>query len=76
MCLAVPLRIASLLPGDLAIGEHGQVRLEFSVALLDHPQVGDFALVHAGVAIETIDPESALDTLRLLKEVVDGPTLE
>lgn len=75
MCLAVPLRIVSLLPGGMAVGEHGQVRLEFSVALLDEPAIGDFALVHAGVAIETLDTESALATLAMLKEVVDGDPL-
>ncbi len=72
MCLAVPLRITSLLPGDMAIGEHSHVRLQFSVALLENPQVGDFALVHAGVAIETIDAENAQATLAMLKEVIDG----
>jgi hydrogenase expression/formation protein HypC len=72
MCLAVPLRITSLLPNAMAIGEHSHVRLEFSVALLDNPRLGDFALVHAGVAIETLDAESALATLAMLKEVVDG----
>jgi len=72
MCLTVPLQITQLLPGEMAIGEHDHVRLEFSVALLDNPQLGDFALVHAGVAIETLDTESALETLAMLKEVVDG----
>lgn len=75
MCLAVPLLITSLLPNDMAIGEHNHVRLEFSVALLDHPKLGDFALVHAGVAIETLDTESAIATLAMLKEVVDGNSL-
>jgi len=73
MCLAVPVEITSLLPGAMAIGGHSHVRLEFSVALLENPRVGDFALVHAGVAIETIDEESALETLAMLKEVLDGP---
>ncbi len=73
MCLAVPLEIVALLPGGMAVGEHGQVRLEFSVALLEEPRVGDFALVHAGVAIERIDAESARETLEMLRKVVDVP---
>jgi len=72
MCLAVPLQIISLGENGMAVGEHSHVRLEFSVALLDDPKVGDFALVHAGVAIETLDAASAQTTLAMLKEVVDG----
>lgn len=75
MCLAVPLRIVEMLPNGLAIGEHDQVRIEFSVELLDEPKLGDFALVHAGVAIAMMDEECARETIALLKEVVDGPSL-
>jgi hydrogenase expression/formation protein HypC len=72
MCLAVPLQITSMLPNGFARGEHSHVQVEFSVALLENPQVGDFVLVHAGVAIETLDEQSARETLSMLKEVVDG----
>jgi len=72
MCLAVPLRIVSLSQDGMAVGEHSQVRLEFSTILLESPQIGDYALVHAGVALEILDTASALETLALLKEVVDG----
>lgn len=72
MCLAVPLRIVSLDGNGMAVGEHSHVCLEFSTILLDSPKVGDFALVHAGVALEILDTESARETLAMLKEVVDG----
>lgn len=72
MCLAVPLRIVSLSEDGTAVGEHSHVRLEFSTVLLESPKVGDYALVHAGVALEILDTQSALETLALLKEVVDG----
>lgn len=72
MCLAVPLLITSLLPNGFAKGEHSQVQVEFSVALIDQAQIGEYVLVHAGVAIERIDEASARQTLSMLKEVVDG----
>ena len=72
MCLAVPLQITALLPDGFARGEHFQVQVEFSVMLIDNPQIGDFMLVHAGVAIERVDEDNARQTLAMLKEVVDG----
>jgi len=72
MCLAVPMQITELHPNNMALGVHHLVRVEFSVMLIDNPQLGDFVLVHAGVAIERIDEESARETIAMLKEVVDG----
>jgi len=67
------MRIVELLPGGMARGEHHQVRVEFSTVLLDDAAEGDFVLVHAGVALERIADDEALETLVLLKRVVDGP---
>ncbi len=74
MCLAVPMKITELLPGGMARGEHHHVRVEFTTALLEEVAVGDFVLVHAGVALELLDEASAHETLALLKQVVDGTT--
>jgi len=72
MCLAVPMLVIELLPNSFARGEHSHVQVEFSTALIDNPQLGDFMLVHAGIAIERLDEDSARETLAMLKEVVDG----
>lgn len=72
MCLAVPMQITELHSNHMALGVHHQVQVEFSVMLIDTPQLGDFVLVHAGVAIERVDEESARETIAMLKEVVDG----
>jgi len=34
--------------------------------------VGDYVIVHAGVAIEKLDPEEARETLRLFAEMMQG----
>jgi hydrogenase expression/formation protein HypC len=36
---------------------------------LDDIRVGDFVIVHAGFAIEKVDPLEAMETMRLVQEI-------
>ena len=65
MCLAVPIRVVELLDGQMAIGEQLGVQVEFSTALLDTVELGDYVLVHTGIAIETLDENEANETLSI-----------
>jgi hydrogenase expression/formation protein HypC len=47
----------------MALGEQLGVQVEFSTALLEAVEVGDFVLVHTGIAIETLDEIEANETL-------------
>jgi hydrogenase expression/formation protein HypC len=47
-------------------GEYS-ARLDF----LDNVKVGDYVLVHAGFAIEILDPEEALKTIKVLQEYAE-----
>ncbi len=69
MCLAVPLEIVELIEGGKAIVRLGEGTIEVDVSLLPAPRVGDFVLVHAGFAIETIDAQQAAETLAILGEI-------
>jgi hydrogenase expression/formation protein HypC len=71
MCLAVPMRIAEIENGT-AICEVDGVRREASLMMLEDAQVGDYVLIHAGFAIEKIDPEEAVKTLAIFREVLDA----
>jgi len=42
---------------------------DVNVTLVD-AEVGDYVLVHAGYAIQTVDEEDALETLALWKEIL------
>jgi hydrogenase expression/formation protein HypC len=42
---------------------------DVNVTLVD-AKVGDYVLVHAGYAIQTVDEEDALETLALWKEIL------
>ncbi len=70
MCLAVPMKIESI-EGPVARasvpGGEYRARLDF----LDNVKVGDYVLVHAGFAIEILDPQEALKTLKVLQEYAE-----
>jgi hydrogenase expression/formation protein HypC len=44
------------------------VKRSASLMLLEEPKVGEYVIVHAGFAIKKLDEESAMETIRLLKE--------
>lgn len=74
MCLAVPVRVMELGDGQMAIGEQLGVQVEFSTALLDEVKVGDYALVHTGIAIEILNEAEAHETLAVWNELNAGHT--
>lgn len=75
MCIAVPVRIASI-QGDIAwcSPDHDQnSSIQASLLLLDEEvQVGDYVLLHAGLALRRVDPEEAEETLRLMQEMLQA----
>jgi hydrogenase expression/formation protein HypC len=75
MCLAIPARITTLHGENMATVEIGGVEREVSLALVD-ADVGDYVIVHVGIAISTLDENEAMKTLALfaeLDEAQDGP---
>ena len=70
MCLAVPMRV-SRIEGESALCEIDGVRKEASLLMIDGVSEGDYVLIHAGFAIEKLDPDDAEETLRLLRETLD-----
>lgn len=69
MCLAVPAKIIDRVDMLATVDVSGVTR-KISLMLLPEAQVGDFVLVHAGFAIQTIDEEEAKKTMELLKELI------
>lgn len=55
MCLAIPGKIKKI-NGQLATVDFRGVEKEVNIALVD-VKVGDHVMVHAGFAIEKMDPE-------------------
>lgn len=69
MCLAVPMKVVAIEEGT-AICEVDGVRREGSLMMLDDVVIGDYVLLHAGFAIEKIDPEEAEKTIEIFREVL------
>ena len=67
MCLAIPSKIIKI-DNNIATIDVDGVRREASLLLLDDVQVGDYVVVHAGFAINKINEEHALESLKLLKQ--------
>jgi hydrogenase expression/formation protein HypC len=67
MCLAIPSRIVRINDGMAVIDVDG-VRREVSLLLLEDARVGEWVIVHAGFAIQTIDEEAARETLQILRD--------
>jgi hydrogenase expression/formation protein HypC len=69
MCLAVPMLIKTIAPGDLATVEIGGVERQVSLLLTPEARVGQYVLVHTGYAINVLDADEAQETLKLLAEI-------
>ena len=68
MCLAIPSKIIRV-DKDIATIDVSGVRREASIVLVEDVQVGDYVIVHAGYAIQKIDEDAAMETLKILGEV-------
>ncbi|MDR0508939.1 MAG: HypC/HybG/HupF family hydrogenase formation chaperone [Candidatus Methanoplasma sp.] len=69
MCLAVPGRIVKI-EGDTGDIDFGGVIRKANVTMVE-AKIGDWAIVHAGFAIEILDEEEAQETLKLWNEVLE-----
>ena len=73
MCLAVPGRLLSI-AGDDLLARTGQVSFggilkEVNLACVPEAKIGDYVIVHAGLAISVLDEEEAARTLAYLQQI-------
>ncbi len=68
MCLGIPMKIRSL-GAEFAEVETGRLIRKVNIQMLPKIKVGDYVIVHAGFAIERIDPRKARETLKLIDEI-------
>jgi hydrogenase expression/formation protein HypC len=73
MCLAVPGEVLDI-EGEEALLRQGRVAFagvvrRVNLAFVPAAQIGDFVLVHAGIAIAVIDEAAARQTLRDLAAI-------
>ena len=68
MCLAVPMKIIAV-DGRRGVVAHEGGEYDVQLDFVPEAQVGDFVVVHAGVAIERLDEAAAQETLDLLRQM-------
>ena len=68
MCLAIPMKIREI-KKEFALVESGRLLRTVNIQMLPGIRPGDYVLVHAGFAIEKLDPTRAKETLRMLDEI-------
>jgi len=68
MCLAIPMKIKKI-KGEFAEVETGGFARTINIQMLPSIKTGDYVLVHAGFAIQKVDPSKAEETLRFVNEI-------
>ena len=68
MCLAIPLKLTEI-NGKEAVGEALGVKRAVRVDFIPDPQIGDYVMVHAGFAIERLEPLQAEEDLETWAEL-------
>ena len=73
MCLGVPGKILSLEPNAIGMTmgkvSFGGVAKEVCLAYVPEAQVGDYVIVHAGFALNTMNEEEANEVFELLQQM-------
>jgi len=73
MCLAVPGKVVSIDESNpelrMAKVDFSGIMKEVSVQWLPEVKVGDYVLSHVGMALNILDEEDAMETLKLLREL-------
>jgi hydrogenase expression/formation protein HypC len=71
MCLAIPARITAIDGTRATVEAEGTVTTA-DVSVLPHVKVGDYVMVHAGLAIQKYDEEEARENLELIRRLYEG----
>ncbi|MDI1471092.1 MAG: HypC/HybG/HupF family hydrogenase formation chaperone [Thermodesulfovibrio sp.] len=69
MCLAVPSKIIEI-DGYMATVDVMGLRKQVSLLLLpEEPKIGEYVLVHAGFAINKMEPAEAEEALKIFEKI-------
>jgi hydrogenase expression/formation protein HypC len=75
MCLALPGKVISIDESNpnlktAKVNFNGVVK-DVTVQWIDDLKVGDYVIVHVGFALNKIDEKEAIETFRIINEMVD-----
>jgi hydrogenase expression/formation protein HypC len=74
MCLALPGKVVKIYHTTEALLTSADVNFDgvtkqVNLAYLENVKVGDYVIIHAGVAIQTLDEKSALETIEYFRQI-------
>ena len=74
MCLAIPGKLTTIdtqLDATFRSGKvsFGGIQRDVNLMMVPEAKIGDYVLVHVGVAISIVDEDEAAQTFRYLKEM-------
>ena len=73
MCLSIPSKVISIDENNFAIVDTMGVRRGVSLDLIAEPvAVGDYVLIHVGFAMEKIDTQYALESLKIYEQIANN----
>lgn len=67
MCLGIPMKVVKIKDGFAEV-ETGRLLRAVNIQMLSGIRQGDYVIVHAGFAIQKVDPEKARDSLKIIDE--------
>ncbi len=68
MCLGIPMKVKKI-DNEFAKVESGRLLRTVNIQMLPGLKAGEYVLVHAGFAIQKVDPQRARETLKILNEI-------
>lgn len=72
MCLSIPSKVISIDENNFATVDTMGVRRGVSLDLIAEPvSVGDYVLIHVGFAMEKIDTQYALESLKIYEQIAN-----
>jgi len=72
MCLAIPgkvIEIDTMMQPAMGKVSFGGVKKDVCLELVPDVKVGDYVIVHVGFALNILDEEEALETLKLFEQM-------
>jgi hydrogenase expression/formation protein HypC len=72
MCLSIPSKVTEIDEDNVATVDTMGVKRQVSLDLMgDEVKIGDYVLIHVGFAMNKIDEEDALESLKVYQEILE-----
>ncbi len=71
MCLSIPSKVVAIDENNMATVDTMGVKRQVTLDLIgEKVEIGEYILIHVGFAMNKIDTEEALESLRIYEEIV------